>query len=91
MPLRPPGNAPGPRRLYFYVRATGLRSSDWWLCRRGEAVKDRDLVLPVVVALVVTVVVLSFGEPIYKGLAGGMNAVAETVSHAGEDRAGRVR
>jgi hypothetical protein len=53
--------------------------------------KDRDLVLPLIGVLVVAVLLLSFGAPIYKRLSAGMDAVAETVSHAGEDRAGRVR
>ncbi|MBB2915870.1 hypothetical protein [Cupriavidus alkaliphilus] len=53
--------------------------------------KDRDLVFPVIAVLVVAVLVLGIAVPVYAKLSAGMSAVAEAVSHAGEDRAGRVR
>lgn len=57
----------------------------------GKVVKDLDLFFAALAVLVILAVLKFVGVPLYQQLTASINAVMQTVNHAGEDRAGRVR
>jgi len=54
-------------------------------------VKDLDLFFAAFGVLVILAVLKFVGVPLYQQLTASIHAVMQTVNHAGEDRAGRVR